>query len=125
MDKLADEPGGWVTGRRVHKTLTDLDRRRLAGRAALGTEILGHFGAAPEDVVLGTVNAGHPGCSDPRQRRLVRRPGCPTTSAWPTPACSPSRSNPPIPPSRHGQAHRTAAHREVLLRRGSPRPCER
>jgi choline dehydrogenase-like flavoprotein len=28
---------------------------------ALGSEILGHFGAAPDDVVLGAVNAGHPG----------------------------------------------------------------
>ena len=60
MVKLADEPVGWVTGRRVHKTLTDLDRRRLAEGVALATEILGRFGAAPEDVVLGAVN-GHPG----------------------------------------------------------------
>jgi choline dehydrogenase-like flavoprotein len=28
---------------------------------ALGTQILRRFGAAPEDVVLGAVNAGHPG----------------------------------------------------------------
>jgi len=28
---------------------------------APATEILGRFGAAPEDVVLGAVNAGHPG----------------------------------------------------------------
>ena len=61
MVKLADEPVGWVTGRRVHKTLTDLDRRRLAEGVALATEILGRFGAALEDVVLGAVNAGHPG----------------------------------------------------------------
>jgi choline dehydrogenase-like flavoprotein len=27
----------------------------------LSTEILRRFGAAPQDVVLGTVNAGHPG----------------------------------------------------------------
>jgi hypothetical protein len=78
MIKLADEPGGWVSGRRVHKPLTDLDRRRLADGVALATEILGHFGAAPEDVVLGALNAGHPGgmlAPDPRQRRLIpRRP---------------------------------------------------
>lgn len=61
MIKLADEPGGWVSGPRVHKTLTDLDRRRLAEGVALATEILGRFGAAAEDVVLGAVNAGHPG----------------------------------------------------------------
>ena len=61
MIKLADEPGGWVSGPRVHKTLTDLDRRRLAEGVALATDILGYFGAAPEDIVLGAVNAGHPG----------------------------------------------------------------
>jgi choline dehydrogenase-like flavoprotein len=61
MIKLADEPGGRVTGPRVHKPLTELDRRRLAEGVALATEILARFGAAPEDVVLGAVNAGHPG----------------------------------------------------------------
>jgi choline dehydrogenase-like flavoprotein len=33
---------------------------RLPG-ASLATDVLGHFGAAPGDVILGTVNAGHPG----------------------------------------------------------------
>jgi choline dehydrogenase-like flavoprotein len=61
MIKLADEPGGWVAGSRVHKPLTDLDRRRLADGVARATGILGRFGAAPQDVVLGAVNAGHPG----------------------------------------------------------------
>src|SRR4029450_8547201 len=61
MIKLADETGGWGTGRRVHKTLTDLDPRPRAEGVALGTQILRRFGAAPEDVVLGAVNAGHPG----------------------------------------------------------------
>jgi choline dehydrogenase-like flavoprotein len=61
MIKLADEPGGSVTGPRIHKTLTDLDRRRLADGVTLATDVLGHFGAAPEDAIVGTVNAGHPG----------------------------------------------------------------
>jgi choline dehydrogenase-like flavoprotein len=61
MVKLADEPGGSVTGPRIRKTLTDLDRRRLADGVTLATDVLGHFGAAPGDVILGTVNAGHPG----------------------------------------------------------------
>jgi choline dehydrogenase-like flavoprotein len=61
MIKLADEPVGWVSGRRIHKTLTDPDRRRLAEGVALATEILGRLGATPEDVALGAVNAGHPG----------------------------------------------------------------
>jgi choline dehydrogenase-like flavoprotein len=61
MIKLADEPHGWISGARIHKPLTDLDRRRLAEGVALGTEILGRLGAAPDEVVLGAVNAGHPG----------------------------------------------------------------
>ncbi|HEY7607384.1 MAG TPA: choline dehydrogenase, partial [Actinomycetes bacterium] len=61
MIKLADEPAGWVSGRRVHKTLTELDRRRLDDGVALATGVLERFGAAPEDIVLGAVNAGHPG----------------------------------------------------------------
>jgi choline dehydrogenase-like flavoprotein len=35
---------------------------------ALATEILGRFGAEPEDVVLGAVNAGHPGGTLPLTR---------------------------------------------------------
>jgi choline dehydrogenase-like flavoprotein len=61
MVKLADEPSGSVTGARILKALTDLDRRRLADGVTLATDILECFGAAPEDVVLGAVNAGHPG----------------------------------------------------------------
>jgi ferredoxin len=68
MVKLADEPDGSVTGPRIHKTLTDLDRRRLADGVALATDVLGHFGAAAEDIVLGTVNAGHPGGMLPLSR---------------------------------------------------------
>ena len=129
MIKLADEPGGRVSGRRVHKTLTDLDRRRLAEGVAFGTEILGHFGAAPG------------GC---RPRHGQRRPpggtlaltrdsaasfhdtGCPTTSMWPTRACFRSRSNPPIPTivAMAKRIGRLLAG-EVLLGGGSPRPCER
>jgi choline dehydrogenase-like flavoprotein len=68
MVKLADEPGGSVTGPRIRKTLTDLDRRRLADGVTLATDVLGHFGAAPGDVILGTVNAGHPGGMFPLTR---------------------------------------------------------
>ena len=61
MVKLADEPGGTVSGRRIHKRLTALDRRRLDEGAGLATEILRRFGAAPDSIMRGTLNAGHPG----------------------------------------------------------------
>ena len=61
MIKLADEPGGTVDGARVRKTLTATDWRRLGEGVGLCVEILGRYGAEAEDVVLGAVNAGHPG----------------------------------------------------------------
>jgi hypothetical protein len=104
MVKLADEPGGWVAGSRVHKTLTGLDQRRLTDGVALATEILGRFGAAPEDVVLGAVNAGHPGGMLPLTRDSAasfHHARLPATSMRPTPACSPRsatrRSSPSSP----------------------------
>ena len=38
-----------------------MDRERLAEAVALCTELLRRFGAPPESLFLGTVNAGHPG----------------------------------------------------------------
>lgn len=61
MIKLADEPLGTVDGARVRKALTVTDRQRLDDGVALCTEILGRFGAEAEDVMLGALNAGHPG----------------------------------------------------------------
>jgi hypothetical protein len=61
MIKLADEPAGTVDGSRVRKELTATDWRRLGDGVALCTEILGRFGVEADEVVLGAVNAGHPG----------------------------------------------------------------
>jgi choline dehydrogenase-like flavoprotein len=61
MIKLADENIGSVSGRKVDKRLTPVDRSRLEGAVATATEILASFGADPRDVVLGTMHAGHPG----------------------------------------------------------------
>ena len=60
MVKLADENTGTVNGS-VRKSLTSLDRDRLAEGVELCTEILAKCGIAGEDTFLGTVNAGHPG----------------------------------------------------------------
>jgi choline dehydrogenase-like flavoprotein len=61
MIKLADENVGSVSGRKVHKLLTPVDRSRLDEAVGIATEILERFGADPNEVFLGTVHAGHPG----------------------------------------------------------------
>ncbi|HEX6263182.1 MAG TPA: GMC family oxidoreductase N-terminal domain-containing protein, partial [Actinomycetota bacterium] len=62
MIKLGDEGTGSVSPRgRVDKRLTALDRTRLEEAGGIAAEILGRFGADPETVFTGTVNAGHPG----------------------------------------------------------------
>jgi len=61
MIKLADENVGSVSGRKVHKLLTPVDRSRLDEAVGVATEILARFGADPHEVFLGTVHAGHPG----------------------------------------------------------------
>jgi choline dehydrogenase-like flavoprotein len=61
MIKLADENVGSVSGRKVHKLLTPVDRSRLDEAVGVATEVLAGFGADPSEVFLGTVHAGHPG----------------------------------------------------------------
>jgi len=61
MIKLADSSVGSISQRGVRKTLTALDRQRLSGAVEAAREILRRFGAGEQDVVLGTLNAGHPG----------------------------------------------------------------
>jgi choline dehydrogenase-like flavoprotein len=61
MIKLADENVGSITGMQIKKTLTDLDKQRLSEGVELCKEIFAQYGIPPEDLFLGTVNAGHPG----------------------------------------------------------------
>ncbi len=61
MIKLADLPGGSVSGRKVAKTLAAEDRGRLSEGVELCREILCRFTGREGDVLLGTINAGHPG----------------------------------------------------------------
>jgi choline dehydrogenase-like flavoprotein len=63
MIKLADSESGSVSrGRRgLEKRLTGQDRERLAEAERLCRQILVRFGVRPQDIFLGTLNAGHPG----------------------------------------------------------------
>jgi choline dehydrogenase-like flavoprotein len=61
MIKLADENVGSISGGKIVKQLTALDRSRLDEGVGVATEILERFGATRGSIFLGTVNAGHPG----------------------------------------------------------------
>ena len=69
MIKLAESNEGSVTRHGVQKRLTDSDREGLAAAQGVATEILRRLGAKEEDVVLGTINAGHPGGGLPLTER--------------------------------------------------------
>lgn len=61
MIKLADSPAGTISGTEIEKTLTREDTRRLAEGAELCQEILGRYGVRQDAIMMGTINAGHPG----------------------------------------------------------------
>lgn len=61
MIKLADMNNGSMSGRKVNKTLTDLDQKHLQQGIGLCTEIFIKLGIKKQDLFLGTLNAGHPG----------------------------------------------------------------
>jgi choline dehydrogenase-like flavoprotein len=61
MVKLADENVGSVSGGKVTKQLTALDRSRLDEGVGVATDILERFGVERGSIFLGTINAGHPG----------------------------------------------------------------
>lgn len=61
MIKMADEEQGSVERGKVKKTLTDRDREILKHGIADCKEILLKMGAREEDIILGTLNSGHPG----------------------------------------------------------------
>ncbi len=61
MIKLADSTTGSISRQELWKTLTALDRERLSRAVETGKGILRRFGAKDQDIILGTLNAGHPG----------------------------------------------------------------
>jgi choline dehydrogenase-like flavoprotein len=71
MVKLADENVGSVSGGKVMKQLTALDRSRLDEGVGVATDILERFGADRRSVFLGTINARHPGGTLPLTERTA------------------------------------------------------
>ncbi|HUI64559.1 MAG TPA: GMC family oxidoreductase N-terminal domain-containing protein [Bacteroidota bacterium] len=61
MIKIADECAGTVSGKKIEKSLTQKDKAALEEASAVCAEILCRLGVKKEEVVRGTVNAGHPG----------------------------------------------------------------
>ena len=61
MIKLADTEQGDVSNRHMQKTLSAADRDRLKQGVDDCREILLRMGAREQDIILGTLNAGHPG----------------------------------------------------------------
>ncbi len=61
MVKLADSSAGGSQSRRIRKELTGRDRRVLSEAVALCRKIFMRLGVSEKSLVLGTVNAGHPG----------------------------------------------------------------
>jgi len=69
MVKLADDVDGSAGPRRIRKALSDRDRKVLSGAIDLCRKILLKLGVSPGSLVLGTVNAGHPGGTLPLTAR--------------------------------------------------------
>jgi choline dehydrogenase-like flavoprotein len=61
MIKLADQNVGDYSDHKVKVSMTNADKRHFKEAVALCREILIKAGARPEELFLGTVNAGHPG----------------------------------------------------------------
>ena len=69
MVKLADSRGGTAGPRGIRKELSASDRRVLSRGIELCRTVLLRLGVAPGSLVLGTVNAGHPGGTVPLTAR--------------------------------------------------------
>ncbi len=61
MIKLADTNSGSITGTKIKKALTDIDKDRLQEGKLICQNIFHGVGIADRDIFLGTLNAGHPG----------------------------------------------------------------
>lgn len=61
MVKLADKETGSIKGRKIDKTMTEIDNIHMEPAIAQCREILQRLGIPPEEQFMGTLNAGHPG----------------------------------------------------------------
>ncbi len=68
MVKIADSASGSASGPRVEKILTGEDNERLKTGVEICAGIFEQLGVARRDLVLGTLNAGHPGGTLPLTR---------------------------------------------------------
>ena len=71
MIKLADNNVGNISGNKIEKTLTDLDKDRLDKAVTICKDILNRLGIKKDDIFLGTINAGHPGGMLPLTEREI------------------------------------------------------
>jgi hypothetical protein len=69
MIKLADDNRGRISRRGANKALSDRDKARLQEAVGVCTEIFGKLGKKPEELFLGTINAGHPGGMFPLEEK--------------------------------------------------------
>ena len=69
MIKLADSSDGASAPRRTRKALSNQDQATLSGAVQVCRKILVNLGVSEDSLVLGTVNAGHPGGMLPLTRR--------------------------------------------------------
>ena len=61
MIKLTDSGAGSLAGRRIDTNPSATDRSRLKEGVQLCTEIFGRLGIRRSELIMGTLNAGHPG----------------------------------------------------------------
>jgi choline dehydrogenase-like flavoprotein len=61
MIKLADTNLGYISSKKIEKSLTDEDKINLEDAVELCTELFGRLGVARDSLFLGKLNAGHPG----------------------------------------------------------------
>ena len=61
MIKLADEEKGSIKGKKIDKTMTVLDQKRMDEAVLQCRDILERIGVPADRQFLGTLNAGHPG----------------------------------------------------------------
>lgn len=80
MIKLADEEVGGTDGKRIDKTMTSDDQRRMDNAVAQSREILERLGVREQNQFLGTLNAGHPGGMLPlteKEKNTLHHPALP------------------------------------------------
>ncbi|MBN2010648.1 GMC family oxidoreductase [candidate division KSB1 bacterium] len=61
MIKFADTNTGYITNKKIRKTLNEADHNRLKEGIDICHDIFGRLGIKKEQTILGTINAGHPG----------------------------------------------------------------